>query len=216
MAVVLTLVQTKQIRINIHKRNNTKNTVQTIKNTVNTSTDITKTPIQLSNPHTLQNAHIHTPTHYKTHTYTHPTLQNPHIHTPTHYKTHTYTHPHITKPTHTHTHTLQNKLEQPQCKIGNKWNSHDTIKYPQYKKVKVKWSRYKPAVAQRVGRGIALLFHDRGTRRGWVVSSTPRPHFTPRERHGTHCTGGWVGPRAGLDGRNISSPPGFDHGPSSP
>jgi len=30
-----------------------------------------------------------------------------------------------------------------------------------------------------VGRGIALLFHDRGTRRGWVVSSTPRPHFIP-------------------------------------
>ena len=30
-----------------------------------------------------------------------------------------------------------------------------------------------------VGRGIALPFHDRGTRRGWVVSSTPRPHFTP-------------------------------------
>ena len=30
-----------------------------------------------------------------------------------------------------------------------------------------------------VGRGIALLFHDRGTRRGWVVSSTPRPHYTP-------------------------------------
>ena len=34
-------------------------------------------------------------------------------------------------------------------------------------------------VAHRVGRDIALLFHDRGTRRGWVVSSTPRPHFTP-------------------------------------
>ena len=47
------------------------------------------------------------------------------------------------------------------------------------KKVKVKWSRYRPGVAQRVGRGIALLFHDRGTKRGWVVSSTPRPHFTP-------------------------------------
>ena len=31
----------------------------------------------------------------------------------------------------------------------------------------------------RVSRGIALLFHDRGTRRGWVVSSKPRPHFTP-------------------------------------
>jgi len=44
---------------------------------------------------------------------------------------------------------------------------------------KVKWSRYRPGVAQRVGRGIALLFHDRSTRRGWVVSSTTRPHFTP-------------------------------------
>jgi len=31
---------------------------------------------------------------------------------------------------------------------------------------KVKFSRYRPGVAQRVGRGIALLFHDRGTRRG--------------------------------------------------
>ena len=34
-------------------------------------------------------------------------------------------------------------------------------------------------MAQRVGRGIALLFHDRGIRRWRVVSSTPRPHFTP-------------------------------------
>ena len=46
-------------------------------------------------------------------------------------------------------------------------------------KVKVKWSLYRPGVAQRVDGGIALLFHDRGTRRGWVVSSTPLPHFTP-------------------------------------
>ena len=34
------------------------------------------------------------------------------------------------------------------------------------KVVKVKCSRYRPGVAQRVCRGIALLFHDRGTRRG--------------------------------------------------
>jgi hypothetical protein len=27
------------------------------------------------------------------------------------------------------------------------------------------------------------------------VTRKPRPRFTP----GTHCTGGWVGPRAGLD-----------------
>jgi hypothetical protein len=89
VAAVLPLVQTKQIRINIHKRNNTKNTVDT-------STHIAKTPIH-THTHTLQNPRIHTTTHYKTHT-----LQNPHIHTTTHYKTHEYTHPHITKPTHTH------------------------------------------------------------------------------------------------------------------
>jgi len=48
-------------------------------------------------------------------------------------------------------------------------------------KVKVKWFRYRPGVVQRVGRVITLLFHDRGTRRGWVVSNTPRPLFTPRK-----------------------------------
>jgi len=99
VAVVLTLVQTKQIRINIHKRNNTKNAVQTIENTVNTSTHtcITKTPTHCKNSNITKptNTHINT-------------LQNPQIHTPTHYKTHKYTHPHITKPTNTHTHTLHN------------------------------------------------------------------------------------------------------------
>ena len=35
--------------------------------------------------------------------------------------------------------------------------------------------------------------------------------FTPQERPGTHCTGGWVGPRAGLDWCGKSRPPpGFD------
>jgi len=34
----------------------------------------------------------------------------------------------------------------------------------------------------------------------------------PWERPGTHCTGGWVGPRAGLDRCEKSCPlPGFDH-----
>jgi len=37
----------------------------------------------------------------------------------------------------------------------------------------------------------------------------------PWERHGTHFRGGWVGPRAGLDGQKILSPPGCDPGPSS-
>jgi hypothetical protein len=30
-------------------------------------------------------------------------------------------------------HTLQNKLKQPQYKIHTKWNSHNTVKYPQCK-----------------------------------------------------------------------------------
>jgi len=41
LAVVLTLVQTKQTRINVHKRNSTKNTVQTTQNTVSRSIHIT-------------------------------------------------------------------------------------------------------------------------------------------------------------------------------
>jgi len=83
-------------------------------------------------------------------------------------------------------------------------------------KIKVKCSRYRPGVAQRVGRSIALLFHDRGTSR-WVSGQQHAPAaLYPRERPGTHFTGGWVDPRTGLDGRKISSPPGFDPGPSSP
>ena len=44
----------------------------------------------------------------------------------------------------------------------------------------------------------------------WVVNATPRPVY-PRERPGTYCTRGWVGPRAGLVGCGKSRPPsGFD------
>jgi hypothetical protein len=51
---------------------------------------------------------------------------------------------------------------------------------------------------------------------GWMVSATLRPLY-PRERTGTHCTGGWVDPNAGVGGcgksqsYRISIP-----GPSSP
>jgi len=74
------------------------------------------------------------------------------------------------------------------------------------------WKKKKCTLVQAVqprggSRGIALLFHDHGTRKGWGVSVTPRPLFTPGERPGTHCTGGWVGPRAGLDRCGKSRPP---------
>ena len=84
-----------------------------------------------------------------------------------------------------------------------------------YMKVKVKWSLYRPGVAQRVGRGLALLFHDHGTRRGWGVV-TPRPHFIPgKDPVPILQEAGWA-PGPVWTGGKISSPPGFDPGPSSP
>jgi len=64
---------------------------------------------------------------------------------------------------------------------------------------KVKFSRYRPGVAQRVGRGIVLLFHDRDTKRGVSGQQHAPAELYPQERPGTHCTGGWVGPRARLE-----------------
>ena len=46
-------------------------------------------------------------------------------------------------------------------------------------------------------RGIALPFHDHGTRRGCGVSVTPRPLFTLGKDLVPIV--GWVGPRADLD-----------------
>ena len=50
---------------------------------------------------------------------------------------------------------------------------------------------------------------------GW---STPRPgRFSPRERPGTHCIGGWLGSRSCLDGCGKSRPHrDLIPGPSSP
>ena len=79
----------------------------------------------------------------------------------------------------------------------------------------VKCSRYRPGVAQKVGRGIALLFHDRGTRRGeWSAASPGRTLPPGKNRYPLHRR--LLGPRAGLNGWKISSLPGFDPGPSGP
>ena len=45
--------------------------------------------------------------------------------------------------------------------------------------IKVKWSLYRPGVAQRVCRCIALLFHDRGTRRGEWSAARPCRTLSP-------------------------------------
>ena len=64
--------------------------------------------------------------------------------------------------------------------------------------------------AHRGSRGIALLFLDHVTRRGVKGQRHAPAALYPRERHGTHCTGGWVGPR-GRSGqvRKISPPTGI-------
>jgi hypothetical protein len=44
----------------------------------------------------------------------------------------------------------------------------------------------------------------------WMINAMPWPRYR-RERPGTHCIGGWVVPRGGLDGvRKIPSTSGFD------
>jgi len=77
-------------------------------------------------------------------------------------------------------------------------------------KVKVKFAP-KTMKAQRGNRGIAYSFFNFGARLGLVVNATPRPIYH-RESLSTHCIGGWVGPRAGLDGCGEYRP----HGDSIP
>ena len=93
---------------------------------------------------------------------------------------------------------------------------HSIIHITKSRVKRLKWSRYRPGVAQKVGRGIALLFHDRGTRKEVSGQQHAPAALYPWERTGTHFTGGWVDPKVGLDWGKISSPPGFDPGPSSP
>jgi len=59
-------------------------------------------------------------------------------------------------------------------------------------------------------RGIALLFYDHGTVRGWGVSVTPWPLFTPgKTRYPLYRRLGWPQGRSGQV-RKISPPLGFD------
>ena len=64
-------------------------------------------------------------------------------------------------------------------------------------------------MAQRVGRGIALLFHDRGTKRGVSGQQHAPAVLYTRDIPGIHFTGGLVGLRAGLDGAENLVPTGI-------
>ena len=61
------------------------------------------------------------------------------------------------------------RLQQCSCIFvcfGKRLDSCQSRQVAIYLKKKLKCSRYRPGVSHRVGRGMALLFHDRGTRRG--------------------------------------------------
>ena len=66
---------------------------------------------------------------------------------------------------------------------------------------------YTGRTAPRGSRGIALLFHDQRHQKGVRGQRHAPAALYPWERPGTHCTGGWVGPRAGLDRCGKSRPP---------
>jgi hypothetical protein len=60
-------------------------------------------------------------------------------------------------------------------------------------------------------RGIALLFHDHGTRRGWGVSVTPRPLFTPgKDPLPIVQEAEWASWPVWTSAKNLAPPPGFD------
>ena len=63
----------------------------------------------------------------------------------------------------------------------------------------------------RGGRGIALPFHDHGTRRGWGVSVTPRPFFTAgKDPVPIVQEAGWGPGPVWTGAENLAPPPGFD------
>ena len=65
--------------------------------------------------------------------------------------------------------------------------------------------------AYRGSRGIALLFHDHGTRRGRGVRVTPRPLFTPgKDQVPIVQEAGWAPGPVWTGAENFATSPGFD------
>jgi hypothetical protein len=79
------------------------------------------------------------------------------------------------------------------------FDRHETTDAKKKKQKAFKQHTYGGAGGEEV---LLLLILELGIRWGWVVSITPQPRFTPGERTpDTHWTGGWIGPRAGMDPR---------------
>ena len=92
----------------------------------------------------------------------------------------------------------------------------ENLNWSSYKGKKVKCTLVKAlrlctgGTVHRGSRSIVLLFLTTALE-GFEGSASRPGRSLPRERPGTHCTGGWVGPRTGLDRCGKSRPPtGFD------
>jgi hypothetical protein len=70
----------------------------------------------------------------------------------------------------------------------------------------VRFTLSKAMKAQMGSRSIALLFLYLRRHMGVGVNATPQPLYPRGKRPGTHCTGGRVGPRAGLERCGNSRP----------
>jgi hypothetical protein len=71
------------------------------------------------------------------------------------------------------------------------------------KEIKTNFTLNRPRWSRRGVQIYPYSFFNLGYR--WGIVSTPwSGRFTPAKRAGTHCTGDWVGPRAGLEGRGKS------------
>ena len=92
--------------------------------------------------------------------------------------------------------------------VGLLWTSDQTVAETSYL---VKFYLEQATKAQRRSRCIALLFLQPRRQMGMGGQRHAPAALPPGKRPGTHCIGGWVGPRAGLDGCGKSRPPpGFD------
>jgi len=60
---------------------------------------------------------------------------------------------------------------------------------------------------QKVSMGIALTHSRPRGLMGWGIKAMYRPVWPPGKATGTRCIGGWMSPRAGLDGCGKSLPP---------
>ena len=89
----------------------------------------------------------------------------------------------------------------------NSFIGHVKIKYTLIQALRLCTGR----TSHRGSRGIALLFHDHGTRRGWGDSVTPLSLFTPGKNPVSIVQeAGWAPGPVWTGAENLAPPPGFD------